>query len=216
MNKLILTAILSLVFLSTTAFSQGKTFFQAVEGKWQGTLEYLDYADGKSRVSLKTVITFKPATDGNSAEVSTVYDDFGKIIKEQSIEKIDVATKKYFEGKDEFNIESITDGKIILLGSGQDGEKIEPIRKTITYSNDTLTILKETKTPWQFRHVYTLKRVIKNNPPLNPLSSQQLQGDFTVFKKNPTTIHLGRLILFKIVDEYSISGYPVFVCATFC
>ena len=147
MNKIFYTAILSLVFLSVNALSQGKTFFQTVEGKWQGTLEYLDYSDGKSRVSLKTIITFKTSADGNSAEVSTVYDDFGKIIKDQDVEKIDAAAKKYFEDKTEFTIESIADGKIVLLGSGQDGEKVEPIRKTITYSNDTLTILKETKTP---------------------------------------------------------------------
>jgi hypothetical protein len=191
MNKLIFTAFLTIAFLSVNAFSQSKTFFQTVEGKWQGTLEYLDYSDGKSRVSLKTIITFKPSADGNSAEVSTVYDDFGKIIKDQDVEKIDVTAKKYFEDKTEFTIESITEGKIVLLGSGQDGEKIEPIRKTITYTNDTLTILKETRTPWQFRHIYTLKRVVENNLPTNVLSVQQLQDDFAVFKKTLTTIHPG-------------------------
>ena len=137
MNKLLFTTILSLIFLLSNAFSQGKTFFQTVEGKWQGTLEYLDYSDNKSRVSLKTIITFKPSADGNSAEVSTVYDDFGKIIKDQDVEKIDVTAKKYFEDKTEFTIESIADGKIVLVGSGQDGEKVEPIRQTITYSIET-------------------------------------------------------------------------------
>ncbi len=189
MNKLILTAILAIAFLSTDAFSQSKTFFQTVAGKWQGTLEYLDYADGKSRVSLKTLIEFKPSADGNSAEVLTVYDDFGKVIKEQEVEKIDVPAKKYFAGKNEFTIESATDGKIILLGSGQDGEKVEPIRKTITFTNDTLTMLKETKTPWQFRHIYTLKRVVENNLPANVYSAQQLQADFAVFKKTLIAIH---------------------------
>ncbi len=189
MNKLILTAILAITFLSTDAFSQSKTFFQTVAGKWQGTLEYLDYADGKSRVSLKTLIEFKPSADGNSAEVLTVYDDFGKVIKEQEVEKIDVTAKKYFAGKNEFTIESVTDGKIILLGSGQDGEKVEPIRKTITFTNDTLTMLKETKTPWQFRHIYTLKRVVENNLPANVYSAQQLQADFAVFKKTLIAIH---------------------------
>ncbi len=191
MNKLVFIVALTITILSTDAFSQSKSFFQTIEGKWQGTLEYLDYSDGKSRVSLKTLIEFKPSADGNSAEVLTVYDDFGKIIKDQSVEKIDVQTKKYFAGKSEFTIESIEDGKIVLLGSGQDGEKIEPIRKTITYTNDTLTILKETKTPWQFRHVYTLKRAVENNLPLNVLSAQQLQKDFVVFKKTLTTIHPG-------------------------
>ena len=190
MNKLFFTAILAIIF-TTNVFAQSKTFFQTVEGKWQGTLEYLDYSDGKSRVSLKTIITFKTSADGNSAEVSTIYDDFGKIIKDQDVEKIDAAAKKYYEGKNEFAIESIADGKIVLIGSGQDGEKVEPIRKTITYSNDTLTILKETRTPWQFRHIYTLKRIVENNLPVNVLSAQQLQEDFAVFKKTLTTIHPG-------------------------
>ena len=191
MNKLFYTAILSLVFLSANALSQGKTFFQTVEGKWQGTLEYLDYSDGKSRVSLKTIITFKSSPDGNSAEVATVYDDFGKIIKNTDVARIDAAAKKYFEDKDEYAVESIADGKIVLLGSGQDGEKVEPIRKTITYSGDTLTILKETKTPWQFRHVYTLRRVAENNQPIKTLSAQQLQEDFAIFKKTLIAIHPG-------------------------
>jgi Peptidase family S41 len=191
MNKLILPIILVLTILSINIFAQSKTFFQSVEGRWQGTLEYLDYSDEKSRVSLKTLIEFKSIADGNSAEVLTIYDDFGKVIKDQDTEKIDVAAKKYFEGKNEFTIESIADGKIVLLGSGQDGEKIEPIRKTITYTNDTLTILKETKTPWQFRHVYTLKRIAADNLPANVLSVQKLQEDFAVFKKSLIIIHPG-------------------------
>jgi C-terminal processing protease CtpA/Prc len=191
MNKLILSIILVLAILSINIFAQSKTFFQSVEGKWQGTLEYLDYSDEKSRVSLKTLIEFKPFADGNSAEVVTIYDDFGKVIKDQDFEKIDVAAKKYFEGKNEFTIESIADGKIVLLGSGQDGEKIEPIRKTITYTNDTLTILKETKTPWQFRHIYTLKRIVADNLSANVISVQKLQEDFAVLKKSLITIHPG-------------------------
>ena len=192
MKKTFLTTAFIAVFLTVNAFSQsGKTFFQTVAGKWQGTLEYLDYADGKSRVSLNTLITFKPSADGNSAEVSTVYDDFGKIIKQQSVEKIDANAKKYFDDETEFAVESIADGKIVLLGSGQDGQKVEPIRKTITYTNDSLTILKETKTPWQFRHIYTLKRVAANDLPANVLSPQQLQEDFAIFKKALTAIHPG-------------------------
>jgi C-terminal processing protease CtpA/Prc len=191
MNKLILSIILVLAILSINIFAQSKTFFQSVEGKWQGTLEYLDYSDEKSRVSLKTLIEFKPFADGNSAEVVTIYDDFGKVIKDQDFEKIDVAAKKYFEGKNEFTIESIADGKIVLLGSGQDGKKIEPIRKTITYTNDTLTILKETKTPWQFRHIYTLKRIVADNLSANVISVQKLQEDFAVLKKSLITIHPG-------------------------
>lgn len=191
MNKLFLTAILSLTLLSANGFSQGKTYFQTVAGKWQGTLEYLDYSDDKSRVSLKTEIEFKPAADGNSAQVSTVYDDFGKVIKDEDSEQIDAAAKKFFQDKNEYTIESIEEGKIVLLGSGEDGEKVEPIRQTITYTNDTLTILKETRTPFRFRHIYTLKRIVENKQTENRLSVPQLREDFAVFKKTLTAIHPG-------------------------
>lgn len=189
MKNRINLAILIIVFAATGAFGQSPTFFQAVAGKWEGTLEYLDYSDEKSRVSLKTIIEFRPLADGNSAEVLTIYDDFGKVMKDKDVDRIDLAAKKYFEGKDEFTIESISDGKIVLLGSGQDGEKVEPIRKTITYTGDTLTMLKETRTPWRFRHIYTLKRVIENKQSEVSLSPAQLQEDFVVLKKTLTTLH---------------------------
>ncbi len=190
MNKLIFTAILSFAFFSVNAFAQSKTFFQTVEGKWQGTLEYQDYTANK-RVTMNTLITFKSSADGNSAEVFTIYDDFGKIYKSNGKQRIDLTAKKFFDGDTEFAIESIEDGKIVLLGKTQDGNSIEPTRKTITFSGDSLTILKETRTPWTFRHVYTLKRVVENREPEKVLSAAQLQEDFAVFKKTLTAIHPG-------------------------
>lgn len=190
MNKLIFTAILSFAFFSANAFAQNKTFFQAVEGKWQGTLEYSDYKSNK-RVTMNTQSTFKPSADGNSAEVFTVYDDFGKIYKSDGKQRIDSAAKKFFDDDTEFAIETIADGKIVLLGKTQDGNSIEPTRKTITFTNDTLTILKETRTPWMFRHVYTLKRIVENNQPEKILPAAQLQVDFAVFKKTLVAIHPG-------------------------
>lgn len=190
MNKLFLMAIMAIIF-SANAFSQeSKTFFQAIEGKWQGTLEYKDYSSNE-RVKLNTIITYKSSADGNSAEVSTIFDDFGKIYNDNGKERIDLAAKKFFEDKTEYAIESIEDGKIVLLGKVQDGNTVEPARKTITWTNETLTILKETRTPWSFRNVYTLKRVVENNLPANVLSAQQLREDFAVFKKTLVAIHPG-------------------------
>ena len=111
MNKLFFTAILNLVILSFNGFAQeSKTFFQAVEGRWQGTLEYKDYTSNK-RVVMNTIITFKSAADGNSAEVFTIYDDFGKIYKSNTKESIDTTAKKFFDDATEFDIESGAAGK---------------------------------------------------------------------------------------------------------
>ncbi|HVE56448.1 MAG TPA: S41 family peptidase [Pyrinomonadaceae bacterium] len=191
MKRLFFTAILSFALFSVNAFAQNsKTFFQAVEGKWQGTLEYQDYTSNK-RVTMNILITFKPSADGNSAEVFTVYDDFGKIYKSNSKESIDPAAKKFFDDETEFRVESIEPGKLVISGKTEDGNSIEPTRKTITFTNDTLTILKETRTPWMFRHVYTLKRVVENRESEKVLSAAELQEDFAVFKKILVAIHPG-------------------------
>lgn len=189
MNKILLTAIISII-LTANLFAQTKTFFQTVEGSWKGTLEYSDYTSGK-RVTMNVLITYKPSADGNLAETFTIYDDFGKIYKAGGSDKIDVSAKKFVEDKTEFAIESSADGKIVLIGKTQDGDTVEPTRKTITWTNDSLTILKETRTPWTFRNVYTLKRVAEKPQPVVMLSAQQLQEDFAVFKKTLTAIHPG-------------------------
>lgn len=74
MNKFFLITVLALIF-TTNIFTQ--TFFQNVEGKWQGTLEYSDYTSNK-RVTMNTQITIKSSPDGNSADIFTIYDDFGE------------------------------------------------------------------------------------------------------------------------------------------
>lgn len=190
MNKLFFAAMLALAFLPFDAFSQSKTFFQQIAGHWEGTLEYQDYSADK-RVKLKTYLTVTPAPDGNSAEISIVYDDFGRIIKNAEIYKIDLPAKKYAAGKSEYQIDSINDGRIVLLGSGQDGERVEPIRTTIVYGGDSLDFLKETRAPWQFRNQLSLKRAAESVLAKRTLSASQLKEDFDVFKRALTTLHPG-------------------------
>ena len=61
MNKLFLAAIIAISIFATNAFSQeSKIFFQTIEGKWQGTLEYQDYTSNR-RVTMNTIITFNRA-----------------------------------------------------------------------------------------------------------------------------------------------------------
>ncbi|MFT3743523.1 MAG: S41 family peptidase [Pyrinomonadaceae bacterium] len=190
MNKLLLAATLSLITLVGNAFSQTKTFFQTIEGNWEGTLEYQDYSENK-RVKLKTYLIVKASPDGNSAEITTVYDDFGTIIKDVETEKIDIAAKKFLSGDFEYKVESIDSGKIVLLGSGQDGEKVEPMRKTIIFGEESLTFLKETRTPWQFRNQLTLKRTNENILAKKTFSAAQLKEDFDVLKKALVSLHPG-------------------------
>lgn len=190
MNKLFITAIFALIF-SVNVFSQeSRTFFQTVAGNWAGVLEYQDYSANK-RVKLKTYLTITPTADGNSAEIFTVYDDFGRIIKDTEIEKLDLAAKKFVAGENEYKLDSFENGKIVLFGSGQDGETVEPIRKTITFDENTLVFLKETRTPWQFRNQLTLKRSNENVLEKKNFAPDKLKEDWTVFKNTLTAIHPG-------------------------
>ncbi|MEZ5427327.1 MAG: hypothetical protein R2747_13740 [Pyrinomonadaceae bacterium] len=162
MKRLFWAIIAGLAFFSVGVPAQSETFFQTVGGKWQGTLEYLDYTSNE-RVTLKMQVEIKPAADGESAEFFTIFDDFGKMIKNSETERIDRTESKFYQGDASFKIESITDGKIVLLGSAPDGETVERVRKTITYSKDRLVILKETRDPWRFRNRIILQREPEEN-----------------------------------------------------
>lgn len=188
MNKLLIFTIL-LISISTGS-AQSQTFFQKITGNWEGTLEYLDYKENK-RVRLKTYLTVTPASDGRSANFLTIYDDVNRVIKDNETVKVDLAAGKYFSGDFEYKIDSIEDGKIILLGSGQDGENVEPIRQTITFNENSLNFLKETRSPWQFRNQMTFKRTSENILAKRTLSPAQLKSDFDVFKSTLTAIHPG-------------------------
>ncbi|MGC2237448.1 MAG: hypothetical protein WA584_14895 [Pyrinomonadaceae bacterium] len=155
MKNLIAFAILLVSAFAISA--QERTFLQKIEGKWEGTLEYSDYKTEK-RVSLKTTLEIKASADGKSAEFFYVYDDFGKIIKETDEVRIDPVNKKFYFGEDEFSLEE-SGGKLVLFGKQIDNDKPEPVRKTIIFTVDSLQILKETRTPFQFRNVYNFKRV---------------------------------------------------------
>ncbi len=190
MNKLFFTAIIAVIVTANALSQESKTFFQTVAGNWEGTLEYQDYSENK-RVKLKTYLMIKPSEDGNSAEITTVYDDFGRIIKDVETDKIDLTANKYFSGDSGLKIESFEKGKIILLGSGQDGDNVEPFRKTITFDENTLVFLKETRTPWQFRNQLSLKRTTENVLAKKTFSPAQLKEDFDVFKQTLVAIHPG-------------------------
>ncbi len=164
MKKLTI-ALLVHLFLSVAALAADDFDFSKIAGRYEGTLEYADYKTDK-RVMLKTWLEIKIDGDNDTAIFSYSYDDFGKTVAEQSRHRIDRRAKKYFVDTDEFAIKELSlaksAGKIVLLGKQIDNETLEPIRKTFVFDQDSLTFLKETRQPFQFRNQYKLKRTGEN------------------------------------------------------
>lgn len=190
MNKHLSIALI-LLALTATAYAQAPTtYFQDVAGRWQGTLEYADYTTNK-RVQMKTFVTITPSADGRSATIATVYDDFGKIYRSSGVDRLDPIGGKYIDDGTEYSIATLEKGRIVLLGKTRDGNSIEPTRKTITYTGDTLTILKETREPWTFRNSITLKRLVETKQPYVTFTPEQMKQDLAVLKKVLVAIHPG-------------------------
>lgn len=189
MRPTILAIIFTVLLLAIGASAQSATYFRSVEGKWAGTLEYQDYTSGK-RVTMSTLITIRASADGMSAEIKTIYDDFGRIYRSAGAERVDPAAAKFFDDDTEFAIESDEPGRIVLVGKTRDGDTLEPTRKTITYSIDTLTIVKETRAPWQLRNSYSLRRVAENAPEIT-LAPEKMAADARLLKDTLTAIHPG-------------------------
>lgn len=174
--------------LQSNVSAREKNLLQTVAGRWEGALEYADYKTGE-RVKLKTVLKINAADDGNAATFSYVYDDFGRVLKSTDAHRIERAANKYFVGKDEFSfIEN--ENQIVLLGEQIDNDKLEPVRTTVAFTADTLTILKETRAPFAFRHQYTLKRATEFEPE-RTLSPAQMSEDFAIFRRAVTQLHPG-------------------------
>lgn len=189
---LISIAILTIaLFFPTHSVAQASDagFFGAIAGNWTGTLEYKDYSSGE-RVALSTRVRITASADGQSAEISFAYDDYGKVIRSKETRRIDAAAGKFYDGDFAYTIDSMTTGRIVVLGNGRDGNTVERIRETITFDTDSLTILKETRDPWQFRNVLKLKRVTDPLPEIT-LSAENARADLAVLQRTLETIHPG-------------------------
>lgn len=166
-----------------------QTFFKNAAGAWQGTLEYLDYSRNE-RVVLDTLLTIEPAADGRSAKYTYTYDDVGRVFKSVETHRLDAPAASYTIDDEKFSFEE-KNGALMLYGRGLDGEKDEPIRKTVTLAADTLTVLKETRAPYAFRHVYTFRRSDENTAAEKILVPEQMADDLAVLRRTLVAIHPG-------------------------
>jgi hypothetical protein len=137
--------------------------FSALAGRWTGVLEYADYrSDG--RVRLPTRLTAAADDAGRTLTLAWIYTEpSGKEVTSDGVHRMDRAAGRYVMGSDTFAISALEGfaargGRMVLTGTVVDNDRPEPARHTFTLSGDTLRILKETRSPWQFRNEYRLTR----------------------------------------------------------
>lgn len=190
MKKIICFIVLCAAFFGqySSVQAQTKNFLQTVAGYWEGTLEYSDYQTAE-RVKMKTDLEITAANDGDSAEFFYFYGDFGKTLRETHKHRIDRAARKYVVGNHNY-FYSENENQIVLIGEQVENDRLELVRTTITYSPDALTILKETRSPFQFRNQYTFKRTAQSAT-TKQLLPQQMAEDFAVLKQSLTALHPG-------------------------
>jgi hypothetical protein len=150
-----------------------KDLHAAFAGQWAGHLEYRDYSNDK-RVKLPTELDASLSPDGRSVAWSFVYQDGpGKVVKSTETLTIDPEAGRFTflsedgSRKDEYQVAGLSEfstsgqGTLVLTAPGEENGKTVDVRKTITLTPGTLTILKETRLPgaeFLFRNQYTFTR----------------------------------------------------------
>lgn len=139
--------------------------FVVLDGSWSGVLEYADYRSDR-RVQLATRLTADASEEGRALTLDYVYTEpNGENVTSRSIHRLDLQEGRYVMGSDTFSVGMVegfvspAGGRVVLTGTVLDNDRQEPVRHTITLSGDTLRMLKETRSPWQFRNEYRLVRV---------------------------------------------------------
>jgi hypothetical protein len=140
----------------------------ALAGSWTGVLEYADYQSDR-RVQLPTRIT--AVADGASRTLTLDYvyrEPNGESVTSRGEHAINVAAGRYVMGSDTFAIDALHgfaaggEGRLVVTGTVMENDRPQPARHTITLTGDSLRILKETRSPWQFRNEY---RMTRESPP---------------------------------------------------
>jgi hypothetical protein len=166
---------LALVALIAPSLDDPKVagFVAALEGDWNGTLEYRDYSNDK-RVTLPTTLEARPSVDARGARLKFRYDEGkGRFVEGTSTLRVDAAkntlaweseggkppTEYALTGLDAFAKDR--KGDLVLTGLATENGATVEARLTVTREGDSLTILKETRPAggtFAFRNAYRFQK----------------------------------------------------------
>lgn len=145
---------------STPAPAEGP--FGTLAGEWTGTLEYADFSD-ESKSRLPITVTVTPRENGSIARLDfAVEEPSGRVERWSEDHRIDVGNGVYqSEGPvhalDAYRWDpQARRGRLVWVGEEIENGAMEPARGTVTWDGDSLTFLKETRSPLRFRNALRL------------------------------------------------------------
>jgi hypothetical protein len=146
----------------------GPQAFQALVGRWEGTLEYADYQPPHGRVVLPTLLEVTPSDTGGLRLAFTFDDGPGKTV--HSTDRIDFeADGRTLAWGDEGKppsarprFTSVTAGRqVVAQTEGSDDDAPATLRETLEVEPGRFTLLKEVRPvggAFAFRHRYVFTR----------------------------------------------------------
>ena len=135
--------------------------FAFVQGNWTGVLEYTDYQDDKTKVQLKTTKTYM-ILDKKLLTQTTFIEPNGVPVYNKGQISVSNTGDKINFGGELLTIAEKKEGRLILMGAGDDNDKKSQIRETFDYTKDQMTITKDVKYDgsdvFLMRHQYRFQR----------------------------------------------------------
>ena len=141
---------LSLLVLSLPSSADPSSWFLGAEGKWQGTLYYLDYQSGQ-QFGIPMAQTVRTTPDGATLIRETTWTDPGNLVYAVSLNTIDEETGEfvesfYREGSAEHSRYKVTDSEFHSIESwrftyehiGEDDNREATIRHIIEREGDQI------------------------------------------------------------------------------
>lgn len=139
--------------------------FADLAGEWTGTLEYADFQDG-SRSRLPISVTVTTSEDGTVGRFQfAAGEPSGRIERWSDEHRIDPALGIYQSDEIRYSLDryqwnaDTRRGSVRWLGEEEENGTRVPVRGQVTWEGDALTMLKETRDPFQFRNSLNLVRV---------------------------------------------------------
>lgn len=138
--------------------------FADLSGEWTGTLEYSDFSD-ESRSQLPISLSITHRGDGSMARFDfAATEPSGRVEGWSEDHRVDVAGGVYQSEGPAQALESYQwdpearRGTVVWVGEEMENGVMVQVRGTVTWDGDSLTLLKETRSPLRFRNSLRLVR----------------------------------------------------------